>query len=98
MRLGRSATSWIAFALSIFALVFVTKLDGAKLIGRSGVPRAAGPAAAQAAAPAAVSRAAQRAAVPASAEQQRALLDKYCVSCHSERLKTANLSLQGLDL
>jgi mono/diheme cytochrome c family protein len=29
---------------------------------------------------------------------QRALLDKYCVTCHSERLKTANLSLQGLDL
>jgi hypothetical protein len=29
---------------------------------------------------------------------QRALLDKYCVTCHSDRLKTANLSLQGLDL
>src|SRR5512145_2987739 len=32
------------------------------------------------------------------AAAQRALLDKYCVTCHSERLKTANLSLQGLDL
>ena len=30
--------------------------------------------------------------------QQRALLDKYCVTCHSDRMKTANLSLQGLDL
>jgi len=29
---------------------------------------------------------------------QRALLDKYCVTCHSDRLKTANLSLQGLDV
>src|SRR5262245_10475490 len=33
-----------------------------------------------------------------TAEQSRALLDKYCVTCHSDRLKTANLSLQGLDL
>ena len=33
-----------------------------------------------------------------SSEQARALLDKYCVSCHNERLKTQNLSLQGLDL
>ena len=32
------------------------------------------------------------------AQSQRALLDKYCVTCHSDRLKTANLSLQGLDL
>ncbi len=33
-----------------------------------------------------------------SVEKSRALLDKYCVTCHSDRLKTANLSLQGLDL
>src|SRR5687767_11688470 len=33
-----------------------------------------------------------------SSEQARALLDKYCVSCHNDRLKTQNLSLQGLDL
>jgi hypothetical protein len=33
-----------------------------------------------------------------SADQSRALLDRYCVTCHSDRLKTANLSLQGLDL
>ena len=35
---------------------------------------------------------------PTPADQPRALLDKYCVTCHSERLKTANLSLQNLDL
>ena len=28
----------------------------------------------------------------------KALLDKYCVTCHNDRLKTANLSLQDLDL
>src|SRR5688500_17208922 len=33
-----------------------------------------------------------------STDTPRALLDRYCVSCHSDRLKTANLSLQGLDL
>ena len=33
-----------------------------------------------------------------SSEQARALLDRYCVSCHNDRLKTQNLSLQGLDL
>jgi len=35
---------------------------------------------------------------PASAGTQRALLDKYCVTCHNDRLKTANLSLQNADL
>lgn len=28
----------------------------------------------------------------------RALLDQYCVTCHNGRTKTANLSLEGLDL
>jgi len=35
---------------------------------------------------------------PPSAEKTRALLDQYCVTCHNDRVKTANLSLQGLDL
>ena len=34
-------------------------------------------------------------AAPAS---QRALLDRYCVSCHNTRLKTGNLALDGSDL
>jgi mono/diheme cytochrome c family protein len=34
----------------------------------------------------------------ASAARQRALLDQYCVVCHNDRLKTANLSLEKLDL
>src|SRR5262245_10569518 len=47
---------------------------------------------------AAAARAPDRAPSPASSEQPRALLDRYCVTCHNDRLKTANLSLQGLDL
>jgi mono/diheme cytochrome c family protein len=31
-------------------------------------------------------------------DKVRALLDQYCVTCHNDRLKTANLSLQGLDV
>jgi hypothetical protein len=33
-----------------------------------------------------------------SASVERAILDQYCVSCHNNRSKTANLSLEGLDL
>src|SRR5258705_10149179 len=38
------------------------------------------------------------AAPTASATTERALLDQYCVTCHSDRLKRANLSLEKLDL
>ena len=34
----------------------------------------------------------------ASVAAERALLDQYCVTCHNNRAKTANLSLEGLDL
>jgi hypothetical protein len=47
---------------------------------------------------AAAARAPGSAPSPASSEKPRALLDRYCVTCHNDRLKTANLSLQGLDL
>jgi cytochrome c551/c552 len=33
----------------------------------------------------------------ATAEQQKAVIDRYCVTCHSARVKTANLSLQDVD-
>ncbi len=33
-----------------------------------------------------------------SATDARGAVDKYCVSCHSDRLKTGGLSLQGIDL
>src|SRR6266571_7947675 len=32
------------------------------------------------------------------AAAQRALLDQYCVTCHNDRTKRANLSLEKLDL
>src|SRR5262245_52891083 len=34
----------------------------------------------------------------ATADQQRAVLDKYCVGCHNARLKTGGLMLDQLDL
>ncbi|HEY2845570.1 MAG TPA: DUF1587 domain-containing protein, partial [Bryobacteraceae bacterium] len=49
---------------------------------------ALGPAAGQQGAPVAAS----------SAAAHRATLDRYCVTCHNDKLKTANLSLQNLDL
>lgn len=33
-----------------------------------------------------------------SAADQRALVDQYCVTCHSDKLKKANLSLENLDI
>jgi hypothetical protein len=33
-----------------------------------------------------------------SAASERAVLDQYCVTCHNDRLRTANLSLEKLDL
>src|SRR5437764_1074599 len=33
-----------------------------------------------------------------SAGPYRAVLDKYCVTCHNERLHTANLTLDKMDL
>ena len=39
-----------------------------------------------------------QAQTPASAPPQAALLNRYCVTCHSEKLKTGGLSLQGANL
>jgi hypothetical protein len=39
-----------------------------------------------------------RPAPPANAATQRAVLDKYCVTCHNARLKTGGLALDQLDL
>src|SRR5437016_3076923 len=37
-------------------------------------------------------------AVPAAAPEYATLVGTYCVTCHSDRLKTAGLTLQGLGL
>ena len=36
--------------------------------------------------------------VPITASQPRAILDRYCVTCHNEKLKTANLLLDQADV
>src|SRR6266545_3604167 len=41
---------------------------------------------------------AQQTSPPASQADQRALLDQYCVTCHNQRMKTAGLALDALDL
>src|SRR5262247_1294831 len=40
----------------------------------------------------------EAAKLAAAATAQRGLLDQYCVTCHNDRLKRANLSLEKLDL
>jgi mono/diheme cytochrome c family protein len=49
-------------------------------------------------APAAPSRGAAGVTPAANAASARAVLDKYCVTCHNARAKTANLLLDQLDL
>ena len=45
-----------------------------------------------------VSREARQAATLPLASPQRALLDRYCVSCHNDRLKTGGLTLDDVNL
>src|SRR5437870_5416135 len=82
MGTGRSATVWISLGLFTFAAVSTATVDGQSAASRP-----------------AQSGVRQSAAAPvASAAPQRALIDQYCVTCHNDRTKTANLSLQQLDL
>src|SRR5918996_30098 len=37
-------------------------------------------------------------AAPVAGAPSRALLDKYCVGCHNDRLKTGNLILTNVDV
>jgi hypothetical protein len=79
----------IAAALTIWIAASVASLSGQSAPSPQARPdRAVAPPAAVTAAPPAAR----------SSDTQRALLDRYCVSCHNDRVKTANLSLQGLDL
>jgi mono/diheme cytochrome c family protein len=43
-------------------------------------------------------RAQQRSSAPGPAAAHKALLDRYCVGCHNDQLKTGGLSLQNADL
>ena len=40
----------------------------------------------------------QQPSSPATVTSERALVDKYCVACHSDKLKTGGLSLQSADM
>jgi mono/diheme cytochrome c family protein len=76
-----------AVVLGIAALVFSSSVVSVvRVDGQSATPARTSAVPARAAAPS-----------PATAEQQKALIDQYCVTCHSARLKTANLSLQDVD-
>jgi mono/diheme cytochrome c family protein len=90
MRRSRRTVCGIAAAAGVFLAASIASLSGQtapaspKPIGEGG-PKVPG----EVAAPSSPGLA---------ADKSRALLDRYCVTCHSDRLKTANLSLQGLDL
>src|SRR5579862_4558741 len=45
-----------------------------------------------------LSAAPQQAGAPAPPNPNQALINRYCVTCHNQRLKTAKLSLDTLDL
>src|SRR5215472_4196791 len=48
--------------------------------------------------PVSSTQAASPATEPGGAAKYRAVLDKYCVTCHNDRTKKANLTLEKLDL
>jgi mono/diheme cytochrome c family protein len=94
MRIGRLTALWIWGAISIVAVFAIATVDG-----QSAPPRPAGSRAPQAPGTRAPSRPRLTpATTTASAVTPRALLDQYCVTCHNDRTKTANLSLESLDL
>src|SRR6202163_1358855 len=95
MGIGRSATPWISLALTTFTVLSIATVDG-----QSPAPRPVTAGARQSpGTPATPSTEKNRPSTDVgSAATERALLDQYCVTCHNDRTKTANLSLQQLDL
>jgi hypothetical protein len=86
----------VALLVFVFALIAAT---GSRAIGDGAQTAPPGSAAASAApSPSARSTASRQVRPVAShAAPDRALVEKYCVGCHSDRLKTGGLSLQGVD-
>src|SRR5688572_18632233 len=96
---GSFRGGWMRRDALLIAVLAVLAVGSEHATGNGGEPAQA---AASAAAPAPVRQAAPapvRASnsSPAVAPPDRALVQKYCVSCHSDRLKTAGLSLQDAD-
>jgi mono/diheme cytochrome c family protein len=98
MRIVRPAMLGIAFALMTFTVVSIETVNG-QAAGQRPVPAKARRAqAAPVPTPAVHRQPVVAAADPAAATKNKALLDQYCVTCHNDRAKTANLSLQNVDL
>jgi mono/diheme cytochrome c family protein len=99
MTFGRSATLSLACALAVFSLVSIARVQGQGT--PSTAPTTTRPVAAKpAAGPVRPAAARVVAAAPAAAvvADKKALIDQYCVTCHNNRVKTANFSLEGADL
>ena len=91
--IARPGTLAIAAALALTVTSVATRSTAARAVPET----QGGPSAATTSAPALASQPA-RADAAAAIAAQRALLDKYCVTCHNDRVKTANFSLEGADL
>jgi hypothetical protein len=109
MRFGRFATRVVAVAFATLATMFIVRVHGqggpARVSPRTTAPaatpgpvRGSRPAVGAPAVTPGPLRGSRPAVAPALAASQQALLDQYCVTCHNNRLKTANLSLEGADL
>ena len=93
----RVPVSLVTGCLAFVSVVFVAGQTAPPPQPAAGTqPRAQAPQAASTAPqrPVAIARTASAAEVAS----QRAVLDQYCVVCHNEKLKTANLLLDKLDL
>src|SRR5579871_374162 len=82
---NKLATGWASILLVVCAFGWVSTMSAQTVSPKhtsSSTPTAATPTAAGA----------------PSAAGERALLDRYCVTCHNDKAKTGNLSLQNQDL
>ena len=97
----RSAALWLAALLFSSSIVSLVPLGGQSATSRPSASPAPAPVPRSAPTPPVPPQQSSAPVPPASAvsvARQRALLDEYCVSCHNNRAKMANLSLEGLDL
>jgi hypothetical protein len=86
MRKLRLSGALIAVALLAFSWTWLDAREQSAATPRPATPSPAKPAPAKVAAPS-----------PAAAQSHKATLDRYCVTCHSDRLKTAGLTLESID-
>ena len=82
-RMSRESVAWLCLSGSVFMGAGYYNVHAARLQDAGGAARAAQTSTAPAA---------------ATAAEQRALLDKYCVTCHNQRAKTAGLMLDSVDI